>query len=66
MIRVGIVGATGYGGRELLRLLFGHPGVQLVAAASGSVAGKPRGKVPAFGKLSAILNLLTLPLLKSL
>ena len=56
MIRVGIVGATGYGGRESLRLLFGHPGVQLVAAASGSVAGKPLAEeLPAFRKLSGLI-----------
>ena len=52
MIRVGIVGATGYGGRELLRLLGGHPEAELTAAASTSVAGKPLAdEMPAFGKL---------------
>ena len=33
MIRVGIVGAIGYGGRELIRLLAMHPEAQVVAAA---------------------------------
>lgn len=33
MIRVGIVGALGYGGRELIRLLIAHPEAELVAAA---------------------------------
>ncbi|QSO53908.1 N-acetyl-gamma-glutamyl-phosphate reductase [Alicyclobacillus curvatus] len=28
-IRVGIVGATGYGGQELIRLILGHPGAHL-------------------------------------
>ncbi|MCK5862154.1 MAG: N-acetyl-gamma-glutamyl-phosphate reductase [Candidatus Hydrogenedentes bacterium] len=52
MIKVGIVGATGYGGRELLRLLGGHPEIQLVAAASTSVAGKPLAQeLPAFQKI---------------
>jgi len=55
MIRVGIVGATGYGGRELLRLLLGHPDVHLVAVASTSVAGKPLAEeLPAFRKLSSL------------
>jgi len=40
MIRVGIVGATGYGGRELLRLLCAHPDVTVSAVASTSAAGK--------------------------
>lgn len=49
MIRVGIVGATGYGGRELIRLLLGHPHAELVALASTSVAGEPVGDIlPAF------------------
>lgn len=40
MIRVGIVGATGYTGVELLRLLAGHDGVEVVAATSRSAAGQ--------------------------
>lgn len=49
MIRIGIVGATGYGGRELIRLLLAHPEVQITALASTSVAGQPAGEVlPAF------------------
>lgn len=52
MINVGIVGATGYGGRELLRLLTGHPGVNLVAAASTSASDKALcDELPAFNKL---------------
>ena len=30
MIRVSIIGATGYAGAELLRLLYNHPQVQVV------------------------------------
>ncbi|OYT70679.1 MAG: N-acetyl-gamma-glutamyl-phosphate reductase [Armatimonadetes bacterium CP1_7O] len=41
MIRVGIVGATGYTGSELIRLLSGHPQVQITALVSRSEAGKP-------------------------
>jgi N-acetyl-gamma-glutamyl-phosphate reductase len=39
MIRVGIVGGTGYTGVELLRLLAGHPGVELQVITSRSEAG---------------------------
>lgn len=41
MIKVGIVGGTGYTGVELLRLLATHPGVELVAITSRSEAGRP-------------------------
>ena len=41
MIRVGIVGGTGYTGVELLRLLVRHPGVQLEVITSRSEAGRP-------------------------
>ncbi len=39
MIRVGIVGGTGYTGVELLRLLAQHPGVELTAITSRAEAG---------------------------
>ncbi len=41
MIKVGIVGGTGYTGVELLRLLALHPGVQLHAITSRADAGTP-------------------------
>ena len=41
MIKVGIVGGTGYTGVELLRLLATHPGVELRAITSRSEAGRP-------------------------
>jgi len=41
MIDVGILGATGYGGGELLRLLGGHPEVRSLRGTSRSLAGKP-------------------------
>ncbi len=41
MVRVGILGASGYGGAELLRLLQGHPGVELVGFSSRKYEGKP-------------------------
>ena len=39
MIKVGIVGGTGYTGVELLRLLAQHPGVEVVAITSRGDAG---------------------------
>lgn len=44
-IRVAILGATGYGGAELLRWLSGHPAVEIVAVSSESSAGKPLSAV---------------------
>lgn len=50
-IKTAIVGASGYTGMELLRLLLGHPGVELVAATSRQEAGKSVGAVfPRFRK----------------
>ncbi|UCD68182.1 MAG: N-acetyl-gamma-glutamyl-phosphate reductase [Betaproteobacteria bacterium] len=53
MIRIGIVGGTGYTGVELLRILATHPRAELTAITSRTEAGKPvaglfpnlRGKV---------------------
>ncbi|MBX3318053.1 MAG: N-acetyl-gamma-glutamyl-phosphate reductase [Phycisphaeraceae bacterium] len=44
-VRVSIVGASGYTGGELLRLLLDHPGVELAAASSRSLAGQPLHRV---------------------
>jgi N-acetyl-gamma-glutamyl-phosphate reductase len=50
-IKTAIVGASGYSGMELLRLLLGHPGVELVAVTSRQEAGKALGEVfPRFCK----------------
>lgn len=43
--RVSILGATGYGGGELLRVLLRHPDVEVVYATSRSAAGTPVGRV---------------------
>ena len=41
MIKVGIVGGTGYTGVELLRLLAAHPQVELTAITSRKEDGMP-------------------------
>ena len=45
MVKVGIVGGTGYTGVELLRLLARHPGVELTAITSRGEAGIDRKSV---------------------
>ena len=50
-IETAIVGASGYTGMELVRLLLAHPGVELVAATSRQEAGKSLASVfPRFRK----------------
>jgi N-acetyl-gamma-glutamyl-phosphate reductase len=39
--QIGIVGASGYGGAELLRLAAGHPGLNVAIVAAHSKAGEP-------------------------
>ena len=41
MIRAAVLGASGYVGGELLRLIDGHPGVELGVAFAASSAGQP-------------------------
>ena len=45
MVRVGVIGATGYAGAELVRILFGHPEVTLAAITSRQYAGVPFDRV---------------------
>ncbi len=45
MIRVAVAGASGYAGGELLRLLLGHPDVEIGALTASSNAGEPVGAV---------------------
>src|ERR1700674_2176377 len=42
-MRVGVVGVSGYGGGEILRLCAQHPAVQVVYAAGESSAGQRLG-----------------------
>ncbi|MGN6679102.1 MAG: N-acetyl-gamma-glutamyl-phosphate reductase [Streptosporangiaceae bacterium] len=57
-MRVAVVGASGYAGGELLRLIAGHPDLNLVMATADSSAGKQVGDVHA--------NLAGYPLLANL
>jgi N-acetyl-gamma-glutamyl-phosphate reductase len=49
-VRVGIAGATGYTGQELLRLLARHPAASIVAATSSSAASAAR-RLPALSHI---------------
>lgn len=42
-VKIAIAGASGYAGGELLRLLLGHPGVEIGALTAASSAGTPLG-----------------------
>ena len=44
-IKTAIVGASGFTGMELVRLLLNHPDVKVVAATSRAEAGRPLGEV---------------------
>src|SRR5579863_8423737 len=49
-VKVGIVGASGYSGEELVRLLLTHPGAELTAVTSRQYAGQTLAQVfPKFG-----------------
>ena len=48
--RVGIAGASGFAGQELLRWLAGHPRVRVTAAMSSSPDGPPR-TLPALARI---------------
>lgn len=48
--RVAVVGATGYAGQELVRLLARHPGVELTMATASHATSTPR-RLPAVAKI---------------
>src|SRR5476651_2295325 len=55
-IRVGIVGVSGYGGGEALRICAAHPNFELVYVAGESSAGsKLSDKFPGLGKLGDLV-----------
>ena len=45
MIKAGIIGATGYAGEELVRLLTAHPQVEIAHVVSKSFAGKKLSEI---------------------
>ena len=44
-IRIGVLGASGYTGADLVRLALGHPNIEIVALTANSQAGKDMGSV---------------------
>lgn len=56
MVKAGIIGATGYTGSELIRLLHYHPKVELFRVASRSEAGNAVDSVHYFLKRNVDLN----------
>lgn len=60
MIKTAVVGATGYAGSELVRLLAGHPGVALTLITSRQYAGTPFARV--YPSLAGWIDLVCEPL----
>ena len=55
-IKAGIIGATGYAGAELARLLLSHPDVTLAAVSSVSYEGKKLSEIyPNFTGVSDLI-----------
>lgn len=55
MIKVGVIGATGYAGAELVRILSGHPDIELTILTSRQYAGKRFDTV--YPSMAGIVNL---------
>lgn len=55
MIKVGIVGSTGYAGNELIRILANHPEVELTWLVSKSYEGQAYADI--FGNMTEILDI---------
>ena len=60
MIKIGIAGASGYTGLELIRLLVGHPGVELTVLTSETFQGQNIAEV--FPSLNGMIDLELRPL----
>lgn len=55
-LKVGIIGASGYAGAELFRILLGHPEVHIVGISSGSYLNTPIYQLyPGFYKKSSMI-----------
>jgi len=54
-MKVGIIGASGYTGQELLRILAGHPKVEITVATSERFAGSAIGEI--FPSLKGVIDL---------
>ena len=52
MVKVGMVGAIGYGGREFMRLIMAHPEAELVAAVEVDAGKRLDEVLPQFRKLT--------------
>lgn len=55
MIRIGVVGATGYAGAELVRILSGHPDIELAVLTSRQYAGVRFDRV--YPSMTGVLDL---------
>ena len=55
MIRVGIIGATGYAGAELVRILCGHPDIEVTILTSRQYAGVKFDEI--FPSMTGFVNL---------
>jgi len=56
MVRAGIVGATGYAGAELVRILSGHPDVELTVLTSRQYAGERFDKI--YPSMTGVVDLI--------
>jgi N-acetyl-gamma-glutamyl-phosphate reductase len=58
MVKAGVIGATGYAGAELVRLLSGHPDAEVAAVSSVSFEGKALSEIyPSYyGQFDGILG----------
>lgn len=57
MIRVGVTGATGYTGTELIRILSAHPGARVIRATTESYQGQSMAQVyPHLGRFSSLMG----------
>ena len=55
MVRAGIIGATGYAGAEIIRILANHPEAEVVWAGSRSYAGRTVGSI--YGNLLGVCGI---------